>query len=506
MSANTLILLAFIGLKFFMQYWLLSPEYDLQRDEFLHLDQANHLAWGYLSIPPFTSWTSYLMQILGKDVFWIKFFPALYGALTVLTVWKATEALNGSLFAKILGATCVLLSALLRLNMLYQPNSFDVLAWTLVYFFLLKYGKTDNAKWLFWAAGAFSLGFLNKYNIIFQILGLLPALLLTRQRKIFVQKKFFYALVLGILIILPNIIWQIGNGFPVFKHLEELSATQLVHVSRSDFLVSQFLFFLGAFAVLFASFYALLFYQAFAPYRFFFWSLLFTLAIFIFFKAKDYYAIGIYPIYIAFGAVFLGEILKEGRKRYLQGVFLAIPLLLFIPIYEVAFPNNSPEYIVAHSEKHKKMGMLRWEDGKEHDLPQDFADMLGWRELAKKTDSVYENMPDKHKTLVLCDNYGQAGAINFYSRHGIKAVSFNADYLNWFDLTINYENVIRIKERGDVQEELAETSPLFQNAYLSDSVTNKFAREFGTVIFAFTGAKTDIRARLRSEIKEKGGN
>jgi energy-coupling factor transporter transmembrane protein EcfT len=232
----------------------------------------------------------------------------------------------------------------------------------------------------------------------------------------------------------------------------------------------------------------------------------FTLAIFTIFKAKDYYAIGIYPIYIAFGAVFLGEILKEGRKRYLQAVFMAIPLLLFIPIYEVAFPNNSPEYIIAHSEKYKKVDMLRWEDGKEHALPQDFADMLGWRELAKKTDSVYEKMPNKNKTLVLCDNYGQAGAINFYSRHGIKAVSFNADYLNWFDLTINYENIIRIKERGDAQEELSETSPLFQNSYLSDSVTNKFAREFGTVIFAFTGAKTDIRERLRNEIKENGGN
>ncbi|KKX47100.1 hypothetical protein L950_0228290 [Sphingobacterium sp. IITKGP-BTPF85] len=28
--------------------------------------------------------------------------------------------------------------------------------------------------------------------------------------------------------------------------------------------------------------------------------------------------------------------------------------------------------------------MLTWEDGKEHQLPQDFADMLGWKELAKK--------------------------------------------------------------------------------------------------------------------------
>ena len=57
--------------------------------------------------------------------------------------------------------------------------------------------------------------------------------------------------------------------------------------------------------------------------------------------------------------------------------------------------------------------MLRWEDGKEYPLPQDFADMLGWKELAAKVDKAYLEFNDPAHTLVLCDNYGQAGAINF---------------------------------------------------------------------------------------------
>src|SRR4249920_1469408 len=65
-------------------------------------------------------------------LFWVKFFPATYGALTIYIVWKAIEELNGNLFALILGSTCVLFSALLRLNTLYQPNSFDVLSWTII--------------------------------------------------------------------------------------------------------------------------------------------------------------------------------------------------------------------------------------------------------------------------------------------------------------------------------------------------------------------------------------
>ena len=28
--------------------------------------------------------------------------------------------------------------------------------------------------------------------------------------------------------------------------------------------------------------------------------------------------------------------------------------------------------------------MLKWEDGKVHELPQDYADMVGWDELGKK--------------------------------------------------------------------------------------------------------------------------
>jgi hypothetical protein len=147
--------------------------------------------------------------------------------------------------------------------------------------------------------------------------------------------------------------------------------------------------------------------------------------------------------------------------------------------------------------------LLRWEDGKDHLLPQDFADMLGWKELALKVDSIYLILPNKDNTLILCDNYGQAGAINYYTKQKLKAVSFNADYINWFDLSKNFENLIRVKEAGEVNVELQETSPFFQNSMLADSITNPYAREYGTAIFAFIGAKIDIRERIKDEIDEK---
>jgi hypothetical protein len=300
----------------------------------------------------------------------------------------------------------------------------------------------------------------------------------------------------------PNLLWQYNNHFPVVHHLKELAATQLVNVNRFDFLKNQLLFFIGSFFVIISGLVGLLCYKPFQPYRLFFFSFFLTLIVFMYFKAKDYYAIGLYPIYIAFGAVVLGEWLKTGWKKYLQPVTIAIPVLLFIPLYNIAFPNTSPRYITEHPQQYKNLGMLRWEDGKDHDLPQDIADMLGWKELAQKVDSVYKELPNQDQTLILCDNYGQTGAINYYTKQKIQAVSFNADYINWFDLTKKYKNIIRIKEAEGSKTELQETSLFFETSQLAGAITNPNAREFGTTLFVFTGAKIDINSRIKAEIQQ----
>lgn len=500
MTKKAYLLTFFLVFKVILQYVLVSPAYDLQRDEYLYLDQANHLAWGYLSVPPFTSWVSLLIKLLGNGVFWVRLFPALFGALTTLVVWKAIEALKGDAFALVLGATCITFSVLLRLNTLYQPNSMDVLSWTTFCYCIIRYLTTEKAKWLYCAAVVFALGFLNKYNIVFLLLGILPAALLTRHRVLFQKPSFYIAATLAFLIVLPNLLWQYNNHFPFVAHLHELAATQLIHVNRLDFFKSQLLFFIGSLLVIIAGFWSLLYYAPFKTYRLFFFSFIFTMALFVFFKAKDYYAIGIYPIYISFGSVYLSAIFKGKLKTILRLVSMAIPVLLFIPILQLVFPNKSPQYIVQHSHKYKQLGLLRWEDGQDHALPQDFADMLGWKELAHKVDSVYSAMPKPANTLVLCDNYGQAGAINYYSAKGIKAVSFSADYLNWFDLNKSYNNLIRVKVLSGRADELKKTAPYFQVSQVADSITNPYAREYGTTIFSFMNAKVNINERIKKEI------
>ncbi|MEP7141824.1 MAG: glycosyltransferase family 39 protein [Ferruginibacter sp.] len=504
MSKKTLLLCFFVLLKFTLQYFLINPVYDLHRDEYLHLDQAKHLAWGFESVPPFTSWIAWIILQLGNGVFWVKFFPALFGALTIVIVWKAIEELKGNLFALILGAAAVTFSALLRMNILFQPNSFEILCWTFLFFTLIKYIDSYNNKWLWVAAITFAIGFLNKYNIIFLLMGLLPAVLLTEHRKIFINKHLYFAIAIAILLILPNLVWQYQHNFIVFHHLKTLSQTQLVNVNRADFLKEQVLFFVGSIFIFIASFVSFYRYPPFKKYRVFGFTFLFTLLLFVYLKAKGYYAIGLYPIFFTFGAVYLEQIWKEGWKRYLRPVAVLVIILFFIPLIKIAFPIWSPEDTLKNGQLLKEMGLLRWEDGKDHLLPQDYADMIGWRELAGKTDSAFDSITDKENTLVLCDNYGEAGAINYYSKHkDIGAVSMNADYINWFPLDKKeIRNVILVKGWYDSDTGRLEEKPIFKTVTVSGKIENIYAREKGTTIYILKDANISVNKRLQQEINE----
>lgn len=504
MKKTSLVLWGFILVKFILQYVLIDPVYELHRDEFLHLDQARHLALGYSSVPPFTSWISCIILLLGNGVFWVKFFPALFGALTLVVVWKTIEELDGGWFALLLGAISVVFSSLIRINMLYQPNSPDILAWTLLFFILVKFINSGNNKWLWYAGIVFAFGFLNKYNIVFLLIGLLPAILITEHRTIFRNKHFYYAMLLAALLVCPNLIWQYQNGFPVFKHLDELARTQLVNVNRFNFLKEQLLFFMGSLFVILAAFIAFIFYKPFRKYRIFGLSFLFTISLFVYLKAKGYYAVGLYPIFLAFGSVYLEKILSGKRLLYIKPVILAIPVLFFVPMLQIAFPNRSPQDIRQHQQQYKNLGLLRWEDGKDHDLPQDFADMLGWKELAQKVDSAFLSIGDPEHTLVYCDNYGQAGAVNYYSKiKNIGAVSLNADYINWFRLDREIRHVVRVKDVYDQGKELIVSGPYFEKVSRLGEITNEFAREKGTTIYILLKTKVDANKFIQMEIDDR---
>ncbi|CAL1521381.1 glycosyltransferase family 39 protein [Chitinophaga sp. MM2321] len=499
--SSLILLLLFVVVKIIFQYWVISPAYDLQRDEYLHLDMANHISAGYLSVPPFTAFNSLLIKWLGNGVFWIHFFPALYGALTMVIIWKMITFIDGGWYAQVLAATLFVCSAMSRLNLLYQPNSMDVLSWTLLFWLLMLYLRQQQGKWLLWMGVVTGIGFLNKYNIIFLVIGLIGALLLSSHRKIFKDKNLYIGGLLALLIVSPNLVWQIQHGLPVIHHMKELSEYQLVNVSRLDFISDQFIFFIGGAFIIVAAFVALLFHKPYRPYRVILLTYIFVILLFTYLRAKSYYSLGLYPVLIAFGCAYWERVFAHGWTRHLRILWVAVIIVPFVFLLSAIFPVMAPEQIRERAGKFRMLGLLRWEDGKDHPLPQDFADMLGWHELAGLTLAAYQRIPeaDKPYTLVICENYGEAGAVNYYNRGEMPlAVSFDADYVYWFPKLDTIRYIIKVGEtpRGKPLEYIGRVQ---QMGALKDTL----AREYGSGVYLLSDLSPQLPVLLQKMITDR---
>jgi hypothetical protein len=356
--------------KIALQYVLIHPSFDLHRDEYLHLDQADHLAWGFISVPPLTSWVAWLISMLGNDVFWVKFFPALFGALTMFFTWKIVETLKGGLYARVIAVLAVMTSIVLRLNILFQPNSFKVMGITALYWILVRYLQSRRPGDLYAMAVVLALCFLNKYNVIFPLAGVALAWIILPERRLLLSRHLLGAALLFLLIISPNIKWQLDNGIPFFRHMKELANTQLVNVSRGSFLKEQLLFFMNSIFLVGFGIAGLAWKREWGPYRMVLLSFLITMLLYIYFRAKGYYAAGLYPVLVAFGAVYFSEVVE--RRAY-RSLAVLLMLAIFLPFLRLAFPMMSAEEMERKNYRYAKAGLLTWEDGKEHHLPQDFC-------------------------------------------------------------------------------------------------------------------------------------
>ncbi|MBC8006298.1 MAG: glycosyltransferase family 39 protein [Verrucomicrobia bacterium] len=495
------LLLVFLTGKMILQLMVVNPVYELHRDEFLYLDQAKHLAAGYISVPPLTAWLSAIVFALGGGEYWVRFFPALFGALTILLAWLMTEELGGRIYSKILVSCALLFSIFVRLNILYQPNAFDILAWTAVFYFLIRYLRTQKPLWLFCLVLAFVLGIYNKYTIVFLLAGLMAGLMLTPERKILLHKNFYLGLFLGIILLLPNVLWQINNDFPVLHHMQALKRTQLDYSSPTGFLTDQLMFVSGSLVLILASFVGLFIYKPFKIYRVVGFTFVAVMLIFIALKAKSYYAFGLYPVLLVFGGVYLEVVIAEAWKKYVIGFLVLANLAAFFFIYNLVFPVWAPAKIMANKDKFEDLGLLKWNDGKNHHLPQDFADMLGWKEMADKAYAAYQMIPENERaqTLIFCDNYGQAGALNYYNRGRMpEAYSFNTDYIYWIPRLKEIKNVLLVGDTPDDRE-----IALFAVFRQTGKVENEYAIEKNTPIYLLTGARPNFTAYFYEELDRR---
>ena len=154
----------------------------------------------------------------------------------------------------------------------------------------------------------------------------------------------------------------------------------------------------------------------------------------------------------------------------------------------------------------EKLGILKWEDGKNHPLQQDFADMLGWKELAQKTEKVFDsvNAIQPGNTTIFCGNYGLAGGIKYYGRSNAfkdKFVSCNGSFVLWAPPDIRFENLLFVNE--NIPGEYPQLAKQFRSARVMDSCTNSLSRQWGCVVILFSGASDSANYMLNQYLSSK---
>lgn len=500
-ATRFLYLLALI--KFVLPFLLQDATYEPHRDEFLYLAEGNHMAWGYMEVPPLLSVFAWLTQHLGTNMFWIKFWPSLFGSLNLILVGRIVIAQGGKFFSLFLVFCSFFFSVFLRVHFLFQPNFLEIFFYTLIAFGLISFIQTGKNKWLYVCGLGAGLGLLSKYSVAFYLISLLPALLLTPQRTIFLNKHFYYGLSLALLIFLPNILWQYANHFPVIYHMHELSSTQLQFVPPTDFLKDQLLMFLPCSFIWIAGFFYLILNKKGRPYVFLCWAYLVVIGILLWFHGKNYYSLGLYPVFFGFGSLAIEN--WTVRSRYfLRYVFSLFISGLGIYFTFIGLPLMKPVKLAAfYQDTHAAgKGILRWEDQRDHALPQDFADMLGWEEMAKKTGDIFHGLDSiqQDNTIIFCDNYGMAGAIDYYRKkyHLPEAFSDNASFLYWIPDSIHFKNLILLTtDQEEMQHPFIKE---FERAAVEGRVTEPLARENGTQILLLTDASDTFRKFFQDKL------
>ena len=482
-----------------------NTNYELHRDAFLYLAQSHHLAWGYVSIPPLTPFLARISQLFFSDsVFAVRLFPALIGAVSIILIGRIVMELGGRSWAVIIaGSTFLFSPAFLRSNTLLQPVSFNQFFWLLSSYYVLRLIKSKNPNYWFALGIIWGIAFLNKYSIAFLIVAFSIGILLTKFRKLFLTKQFLYSTGVGLLIILPNLIWQYNHDWPVISHMAELQRNQLVNVTIANFVIMQFLMNVNAIPVWLTGLLFVIVSKERAKYALFGWTFFLLMVILILLRGKAYYTLGIYPVFFAFGGYAIEKFTKE-KLKYIPYVVAGFLVLSVIPILPFSLPVLKPDKMVAYGKAMMPYGgenLLRWEDGRIYPLPQDYADMIGWKELADLAIGAYTDLPDslKSQSGIFAENYGEAGSILYHSR-GLnipETVSFSDNFLLWAP-----DSLPGLKAMIYVNDDTSEISRFSEDVTLYGRLTTPYAREKGIPVFVCKNPRNGFLDFYKLKVRE----
>jgi len=490
---------------------LAIAHFGFHRDELLHLVLADHLDWGYKEVPPFIALLAKIsLSVFGDSVFAARIFTTIACGFIIWFTGLLTVELGGKKFAVALACLALIFSpAFAASGYLFQPVVFDQLWWILAVWLLAKYCNTSSPKYLYFLGAVVGLGLLTKYTMAFFTFALIAGLILSKQRKLLINRHIVGAIAVAVLLFLPNIIWQFQHHLPVTTHMKMLQEQQLDYNKPSQFIMAQLVDNGVAVFVWLTGFIFLLFSSRLHKFQFLAFAFILIFAFLMAMHGKDYYLFGAYPMLFAAGGFGFERWLKTSGYA-LRGLAIALftlPNLLLFPIVLPVLPINQTLWFFTFTRKHLPLlGFAStWEDHKMHATTQDYADMFGWDEMSALVVKAWNQLtPEQQKhTQVYADNYGEAGAIHHFDRqyHLPEVISLNSSFTLWAPDNLDGQYIIYVDDSGGAN---VKKYASVEGGYLKiGEVQNPLAREKGTGVFLLIHPKPLLYTTYKNELAWK---
>jgi 4-amino-4-deoxy-L-arabinose transferase-like glycosyltransferase len=405
-SNRGLAILILLAAAVLVVHLVTGERYGFHRDELATLDDARHLAWGYVAYPPVTPFFGWLsMKLFGTSLTGFRFFAAVSTSVAVILTGLVARGLGGKTGAQALAASAAIPFAL-GAGTLMQYVSFDYLAWVSCSYFFVLLCKSNDPRWWLAIGACIGFGMLAKYSMVVCALAIVAGVLFTNLRAQLRSKWLWLGVAVSLLIFLPNLIWQIQNHFVSLDFLRYIHERDVRIGRTKNFLPDQLKLTLFTFPL---ALLGLCFYFASKTGRHFraVGSLyVIPLITFMLAKGRGYYLAPVYPVLYAGGTVFGVELIANLRSSWrisLQWLAWAsvIMTIAFAAAYFVPLtPVDSAWARRAFT------------------VNDDFREEIGWPELVQTVAQIRDSLgpAERSRAAVLAGNYGEAGAINLYGK------------------------------------------------------------------------------------------
>jgi hypothetical protein len=467
-----------VALLFFLLIFVGSRQYGFFGDELYYFACSKHLDFGYVDHPPMVALLTLISTwLFGETMVGLRFLSGLVGAITVLLSAEIARLLRGSKFSQALAALSICFApAFPALSSFFSMNPIDIMLCTLFIVLFLKVVEYPSPiKWIVLGV-LIGIGLLNKYTFFVLGFSLLVSLLITRQRSLLKSPWIYVSGIIGLLIFLPHIIWQINYNWPTLEFMRNAMEQKNLHLSLVGFF-SQLLIGLNPFTMplWLSGVLYLIFSKEMKKYRFLGWTAVVFLFVYFVQNSKFYYVVPIFPLLLSSGAVAIEKFSLKHQIRWPKWAVVSTIVVSGTLLMPLATPLLPVDQFVRYSKILGLWNLLRMENGEGDTLPLHFVYRFGWEELVDSIGKAYNKLPqeEREKCAILGSWYGIAGAVDhFGQKHDLpNAICGRNSYWMWGTRDYSGEvvlavgfNAIYLRKFFDSVEQVA----YFKNQYAYD--------------------------------------